>query len=298
MPQPSSAALEREIPIAPKPSSAHDPSHAEPVIPPRLAPVTRPAAVPSAPVVAQADAVGETPRLAPTLREAAERPMPDSPRSVAARQEAPIAPTQPAVPKRSDIAPSSAPAPRVSSSPAPSPSIAPVLRVEPARILAPGPALRPHSPVTATVPGPRSAPGLGRGAERLNLSGESSGHGGAARIGIELPSGEGGPDQASSDRFGVELQKLCARYGQYPVKARNRGIAGTVFVKIEISPAAKSGIKSATVETSSGHGLLDDEAVAACQRIPRIPRPPKGLENREFTVLVPIVFELTDPKKK
>ena len=48
----------------------------------------------------------------------------------------------------------------------------------------------------------------------------------------------------------------------------------------------------AKVEGSSGHPVLDTQALEMVKRVAALPAPPEGLREREFAVLVPVVFRL------
>ena len=56
--------------------------------------------------------------------------------------------------------------------------------------------------------------------------------------------------------------------------------------------AASGRLLEAKVHRSSGHGVLDRQALAMAANAERFPPPPDGLGEREVEVLVPVVFRL------
>jgi protein TonB len=48
----------------------------------------------------------------------------------------------------------------------------------------------------------------------------------------------------------------------------------------------------AKVDSTSGHAVLDTQALDMVKRVAELPPPPEGLRGREFAVLVPVVFRL------
>jgi protein TonB len=90
--------------------------------------------------------------------------------------------------------------------------------------------------------------------------------------------------------YGSSVSRLLGRYREYPRVALMRGWEGTVTMRLRVAPGGK--LIEAKVEGSSGHQVLDAQAVEMVRRVPDLPQPPESLRDREFAVLVPVVFRL------
>lgn len=105
------------------------------------------------------------------------------------------------------------------------------------------------------------------------------------------------PQQASEARdnqllatYGASISKEIKRFQKYPPPAQRRGWEGTVEVLLQI--AADGKVTSVTVGKSSGHAMLDEEAVNMIHRAMPLPEPPPDLRGQPRVVTVPIVFKL------
>jgi len=88
----------------------------------------------------------------------------------------------------------------------------------------------------------------------------------------------------------VALVSAANLYKRYPPQARDRGWEGRVEIRLVID--ANGTIKSAAIKTSSNYQLLDDQALDMVKKgKPRV-QIPAALRGREFTVDVPVIFEL------
>jgi protein TonB len=90
--------------------------------------------------------------------------------------------------------------------------------------------------------------------------------------------------------YGNRVSSLLARHREYPRVALMRGWEGTVTLRLRVAPGGK--LIEAKVEGSSGHPVLDTQALEMVKRVAALPAPPEGLREREFAVLVPVVFRL------
>jgi protein TonB len=90
--------------------------------------------------------------------------------------------------------------------------------------------------------------------------------------------------------YGSSVSRLLARHREYPRVALMRGWEGTVTMRLRVAPGGK--LIEAKVEGSSGHQVLDAQAVEMVRRVPDLPQPPESLRDREFAVLVPVIFRL------
>ena len=93
------------------------------------------------------------------------------------------------------------------------------------------------------------------------------------------------------DAYRLALINAAKRYKRYPVQAMERGWEGRVEIRLVVD--ANGAIKSALVKTSSRYQVLDDQALEMVRRafnaLAQVQPAPRG---REFTVDVPVVFEL------
>lgn len=90
--------------------------------------------------------------------------------------------------------------------------------------------------------------------------------------------------------YGSSVSRVLARHREYPRVAAMRGWEGTVTMRLKVG--ADGRLMEARVDSSSGHAVLDTQALEMVKRIAELPPPPEGLRNREFAVLVPVVFRL------
>ncbi len=98
------------------------------------------------------------------------------------------------------------------------------------------------------------------------------------------------PDAGSVDRFRRALIDAAARYKRYPVQALERGWQGRVEVHLVIGPTGI--IQSSVVKASSGHEILDNQALDMVQRAKPLAPVPATLRGREFSVDIPVIFDL------
>ena len=93
------------------------------------------------------------------------------------------------------------------------------------------------------------------------------------------------------DAYRLALIDAAKRYKRYPVQAMERGWEGRVEIRVVVD--ANGMIKSALVKSSSRYRVLDDQALEMVKKafnaLAQVQPAPRG---REFTVDVPVVFEL------
>lgn len=105
--------------------------------------------------------------------------------------------------------------------------------------------------------------------------------------------GEGVPDGVLLGGYGERLRRRVARQQRYPGEAMDEGWTGTVEIEVRV---ARDGslVGSPKVVRSSGHVLLDREAVRMVRAAAPFTALPQGLRSDVATLNVPIVFELED----
>lgn len=97
-------------------------------------------------------------------------------------------------------------------------------------------------------------------------------------------------DGAMLQQYRTGLIAFARQYKRYPVQAMERGWEGRVEIRITVLPTGA--VESARVKTPSGYRILDDQALDMVRRaLARSPVPP-ALVGREFSIDIPVVFEL------
>ncbi len=149
--------------------------------------------------------------------------------------------------------------------------------------------------VAAQVAAPSVVPTLPRSdAGRPRAAAPGTGGARAPRISFPgLPSGAG-IDQAALDAFGLGVaRRIGDSRRDYPLRARRLRQEGTAEVVVKVGADGK--VKDITVTRSSGHRLLDEEAVERVRSVLPLPKAPPDLRGREFSIQVPISFKLVEP---
>jgi protein TonB len=92
--------------------------------------------------------------------------------------------------------------------------------------------------------------------------------------------------------YGQTISRLLTPYRKYPPIARMQGWEGLVTMELRVAPSGR--LLDAAVRTSSGHEVLDRQALAMASQAEPFPAPPAALRDREITVVVvvPVVFRL------
>lgn len=194
------------------------------------------------------------------------------PRMVMQSGQAPLAATL------RSVAASALPAPQAQPAPAPSQN----------RVVGPAQPGRAGSGVdVAGVPGPAVYPG------------KASGPPGREEA---VPGGMGAPAALAAEAAGIDadgirayrigLAREARAHRQYPPMARERGWTGTAEVSVDVSREGRP--RHILLARSSGHDVLDREAVQMMERAAASAALPDSLRGREFAVRLPVVFDLDD----
>jgi len=99
-----------------------------------------------------------------------------------------------------------------------------------------------------------------------------------------------GFDAGLLDAYRLALIDAAKRYRRYPVQAMERGWQGRVEIRIAIG--ADGMIKRTHVKTSSNYQILDEQALDMVKRSKPLIQIPSALRGREFSVDIPVIFEL------
>jgi protein TonB len=100
------------------------------------------------------------------------------------------------------------------------------------------------------------------------------------------------PQQISSAKgnYGELLARAFAKHKQYPRLAQMRGWQGTTRVRLEIG--ADGNVIGTSIDESSGHDILDRQALEMVKKATPLPLPPETLREQAFSIIVPITFRL------
>jgi protein TonB len=99
-----------------------------------------------------------------------------------------------------------------------------------------------------------------------------------------------GFDAGLLDAYRLALIDAARRYRRYPVQAMERGWQGRVEIRVVIG--ADGMIKRTHVKTSSSYQILDDQALDMVKKGTGREPIPSALRGREFSVDIPVIFEL------
>ncbi len=85
----------------------------------------------------------------------------------------------------------------------------------------------------------------------------------------------------------------AGRYKRYPASAVEKGWQGKVEVRMVIG--ANGRLAGASIKTSSGHEILDHQAIDMLRKGKTLVQIPASLRGREFSLDVPVIFKLRAP---
>ena len=177
---------------------------------------------------------------------------------------------------------------------------------------APHPVLEKRVPVrprdvqkTAPVEAPKIAPPEPAPDPAAAAAAEPSAASAAPRQARPTPQAPVGPKTEASAKSGSEADKgtleqyrlalivATGRYKRYPAIAMEKGWQGRVEVHMEIG--ANGMLASASIKASSGHEILDSQAMDMLKKGKTTVQIPASLRGRAFSVDVPVIFNLDNP---
>ena len=100
-------------------------------------------------------------------------------------------------------------------------------------------------------------------------------------------------DTGTREQYRLALIVATRRYKRYPAIAMEKGWQGRVEVHMVIG--ANGMIASATIKSGSGHEVLDNQALDMLKKGKTTVPIPASLRGREFSIDVPIIFNLDNP---
>jgi protein TonB len=181
------------------------------------------------------------------------------------------------------------PKPRVEEPPAPPPPplVKPVPVPKPGRIPAPKvppPQAQPEPAPSVAAPSIEPAPSVPTQPSPPALM---------ARIDPQpAPPAQSMPDTGALDIYRLELMQVARMYKRYPRAARDNNWEGRVVVRMVIGTNGM--ISSISVAASTGHELLDKQALDMIKRAKGGVLIPPALRGREFTLEIPVLYSLKD----
>jgi protein TonB len=179
--------------------------------------------------------------------------------------------------------------------PSPTPTPRPVL-AKPAATAAPS-AQRtmPAEPAKAVEPAPAvasAAPSSGQPAGPVEAKPAATAPAGMPGTeAVAKPGAEA--DAGTLEQYRLALIVSTRRYKRYPAIAMEKGWQGRVVVSLVIG--ANGMTASATIKSSSGHEILDNQALDMIKKGKTTVPIPAGLRGREFSMDVPVIFSLDNP---
>lgn len=92
--------------------------------------------------------------------------------------------------------------------------------------------------------------------------------------------------------YRIDLARGARAHKRYPGIAQERGWAGTAEIRVAVSREGR--LRQILLGRSSGHDVLDREAVEMMSRAAAAAPVPESLRGREFAVSMPVVFALDE----
>ena len=181
--------------------------------------------------------------------------------------------------------PKPAPAPRPAltkpvAAPRPAPQRAPA--AETAKSAPPELAPKPAAPATAAPSAASAAPSQRVPAPQVQTGIKANA---TAKSGSDI-------DKGTLEQYRLALMAAAGHYKRYPAVAMEKGWQGRVDVHMEIG--ANGMLASTSVKASSGHVILDHQAIDMLRKGRTTVEIPASLRGREFSVDVPVIFRLND----
>jgi TonB family protein len=99
-------------------------------------------------------------------------------------------------------------------------------------------------------------------------------------------------DSGVAEGYKKQIAESLARHQHYPRMARVRNWKGTAILQLDFGSDGR--LDSYRLVRSSGHSILDDQAVQILVASLPLPRLPAPLEGNRLSLEVPVEFRLTD----
>ena len=97
-------------------------------------------------------------------------------------------------------------------------------------------------------------------------------------------------DATLLEKYRLALIDAAKRYKRYPIRAMEKGWQGRVEIRLAVG--SNGTIKNTFIKRSSSYQILDDQALDMVKKSTRAEPIPSALRGREFTLDIPVIFEL------
>jgi protein TonB len=141
----------------------------------------------------------------------------------------------------------------------------------------------PAAPALAPEPSAAAPSGSPSGASAPAQAAAASPGAGTMRAGNDADSG-------TLEQYRLALIVVARRYKRYPAQAMDKGWQGKVEIRLVVG--ANGAIQSSLVMVSSGYEILDNQALDMVIKAKPLTPIPAALRGREFTVNIPVIFDL------
>ncbi|MDR2442534.1 MAG: energy transducer TonB [Deltaproteobacteria bacterium] len=143
---------------------------------------------------------------------------------------------------------------------------------------------RAETPRPRPTPRPTATPTEGSGTG----TGLAAGSGGPGPGGTAGGTGFGNPDAVKA--YQARIRQRLERNKKYPPAAQVKRLTGVCTVSFVVTRDGT--VHSPRLVTSSGHQVLDDEALALLRRVSPLPPFPAAIESASLSLTVPLRFSL------
>lgn len=100
-------------------------------------------------------------------------------------------------------------------------------------------------------------------------------------------------DKGTLEQYRLALIAAAGQYKRYPAIAMEKGWRGRVEVRMVIG--ANGMLAGVSIKTSSGHVILDNQAIDMLRKGKTTVQIPASLRGRVFSLDVPVIFALDNP---
>lgn len=163
------------------------------------------------------------------------------------------------------------------------PAARPVPKPAPARAAVPVIAATPETAARASTP---AGPGAEAAPLPLAVAGDTA-------VPAPVP-GEAGPDADGIRDYRIGLARAARSHRRYPPAALEHGWTGTAEIQVDVSRQGHA--RQIVLARSSGHEILDREALAMMSRAAADAPLPDSLRGQAFAVRLPVVFDIDEAR--
>lgn len=114
----------------------------------------------------------------------------------------------------------------------------------------------------------------------------------ASTVAPPVPPAAESPDAGTLAQYRLAVISAARRFKRYPRVALDNNWQGKVEIRMAIS--ASGSISALSLRTSTGHAILDEQALEMIERAKAMAQIPPALRGREFNLDIPIIFSLRD----